>query len=279
MENFKHLLLIRFNLDYSPHTGNPYACDEEWHKERFELFQRFCLPSIIQQTSKNFKLLIFFNEEKQKKYHQFIEETKESDTDIDFFFVKPEEDHRAFLKKYINDNITSDYLITTRIDNDDAISVNFIESIQYEFTSIKDSLKGDHIILNAGNGYQFETKFPFRKSKRLGYNYSPFISLVSKIDPAKTTLTVLSHSHLAWKGFSEAIELPVKMYWAQIIHKKNVSNKILTFQLLPNISDPDFPVLKGTPKNHFWFGVFMLPLQFIITLFQRVEEKVRKLRR
>lgn len=254
-------------------------CDEEWHKDRFELFNRFCLPSILQQTSSNFKLLIFFNEEKREKYQEFIEETIKSDADVEFLFVKPGEDHRVFLNEYIIDHITSNYLITTRMDNDDCIAVDFVESIQKEFNFMKGGFEGDYTILNAGNGYQFETKFPFRKSKREGYSYSPFVSLVSKMDLAKSIVTVLSHSHLNWRNFSEAKELPEKTYWTQIIHKKNVSNKILTLKLLPKISDPDFAVLANAPANNFWFGVFMLPIQFVITLFERVTEKIRKLGR
>lgn len=274
--DFHHLLLTRFNLDFSPHTGTPYPCDDEWHQERFELFNKFCLRSIIDQTNKNFTWIIFFNEDQRPRYKTFIEQTKKSLDNIHFIFVEPSEDHRQNLENYIRENCSAEYLITTRIDNDDAVAKHFIESIQEKFKTICSVVNREYYVINADTGYQFETKFPYRRTLIKGYEYSPFISLVSKVSNSKTYKIVLENGHLDWKNFAESEELENGPYWIQVVHDSNRANQILSLKLLPIIKNENFPILNKLPKNNTLFGLLMLPLQLVMTVIKRFTEKLKK---
>lgn len=273
-KDFTHLLLTRFNLDFSPYTHTPYLCDDQWHQDRFKLFNRYCLPSVINQTIQNFEWIIFFNEEKRELYTSFIRETEKALKNVRFLFVKPEEDHRQRLVRYIKKNYSSDYLITTRIDNDDCISSHFMESIQEKFMERRDAFDHEYV-LNAGTGYQYEVKFPFRKALIKDYKYSPFLSLFSKLKGCDEINTVLKHAHHRWEEYETSEEMPDHPYWTQIIHENNVSNRILSLNLYVRISDKHFPVLIDTPRNQWWFGLLLLPVQITMTVIKRISEKIK----
>lgn len=275
-ESFNHLLLTRFNLDYSQRKNVTYQCDHDWHVERFELFNKFCLASVTHQSIHEFTWIIFFNQEKKLRYKPFIEKTQRSLDNIHFIFVEPREDHRKKLKNYIRENCSADYLITTRMDNDDAIANHFIESIQNKFKEIRGEVDSEGLVINTGVGYQYETKFPYRKTHIEGYKYSPFITLVSKKESRKSFRNVLEHAHLGWKNVVESKELENDSYWIQVVHGQNRANQILSLNLLLKIDDDKFVVLNDLPKNSTWIGLLMLPIQIIITIVNRIRVKVKK---
>ena len=73
---FYHFLITRFNLknpDWDVTKNNEALLDEKWMDERFELFSNYCLPSVINQTNKNFKWLVFFDTSTSKIYQEKIE--------------------------------------------------------------------------------------------------------------------------------------------------------------------------------------------------------------
>ena len=63
-----HYILTRFNVDLYNKNNTKWQKDkngtnidpEIWLENRFKLFETYCLPSIINQTSKNFKWIVLF---------------------------------------------------------------------------------------------------------------------------------------------------------------------------------------------------------------------------
>lgn len=61
---FEHYIVTRFNLPiFQPKVnGIVYSsCSEEYLNYRFDLFEKYCMPSIINQTCQNFKWLVLFD--------------------------------------------------------------------------------------------------------------------------------------------------------------------------------------------------------------------------
>src|SRR5438105_5292995 len=54
----QHIFLIRFNVT-DPKYSNRLT--PEWLENRFELFESFCLPSLIGQSNQNFSTYIYFD--------------------------------------------------------------------------------------------------------------------------------------------------------------------------------------------------------------------------
>ncbi len=54
--SYRHIILTRFNLQYDP--DSTLHIQPAWLDNRLALFERYCLPSVIQQTCKDFTWLI-----------------------------------------------------------------------------------------------------------------------------------------------------------------------------------------------------------------------------
>ena len=102
--------------------------------ERLELFSNFCLPSVINQSNKNFKGLLFFDSSTSDKFRIKIDAILKSHSQIIPFYIGGMPKFQESISNYIKAN-TSDkeYLITSRIDNDDCIHIDFINEIQKQF--------------------------------------------------------------------------------------------------------------------------------------------------
>ena len=129
---FSHYLLTRFNV---VHQGlNQYALEqrgsvvqtEQWLSCRFDLFDKYCFPSVNQQSNKNFTWLVFFNTETPEKYKSKIQENAKRCPMFRPIYVEPEGDETQKAIQYIKKDTSSKYVITTRLDNDDMIHRDLI---------------------------------------------------------------------------------------------------------------------------------------------------------
>jgi hypothetical protein len=263
-----HLLITRFNVRFLGVSPREYPCDDTWHLHRFKIFERFTLPSVQHQTNRNFQWLICFNEALQDQYRDFLERAEKACDNITFLFVEPERSHREVISRYITEHVATNYVITTRMDNDDVIGTKFIDSIQVSCQSMLAGIDADGVILNAPNGFQLETTFPYRRSRINGYEYSPFISLLSLKSKAEGGWHIHKYKHPEWKNHLEAVDISDKPLWMQIIHSKNRANRILTFNLDPQILSYDFPSLeeKGVRTEPY---MSLIPFQMGISAIQR----------
>ena len=82
-------------------------------KERLILFEQFCLPSLLSQTSKNFKIYININ----KDFYDLVEKYSKITDNI---FLTEEN-----ITTICNIKRTQKYLITTRLDSDDTLNIIF----------------------------------------------------------------------------------------------------------------------------------------------------------
>lgn len=70
---FEHYIITRFNLPiFQPKVGGRTftSCSEEYLQYRFQLFERYCMPSVINQSCQNFKWLVLFDVNTPEPYKQ-----------------------------------------------------------------------------------------------------------------------------------------------------------------------------------------------------------------
>ena len=271
-----HLLITRFNIRFSGVASQEYPCDDKWHQHRFKIFERYSLPSVLFQTNQQFQWLICFNADLKETYREFIQRTESVSPNISFIFVEPEKSHLEEINNYISSNTETKHIITTRVDNDDIIAAGFVESIQRCYQNHLSDVENENLILNAPNGFQFETGFPRRISRISDYSCSPFMSIVSKREDAVDGMHVHKYKHLDWKGRVNTVDITDEPLWIQVIHSRNRANRILSLELTPDIKTDQFPVFKkigakATPNYPLW------PLQIVITAAQRVYVRLNKL--
>lgn len=216
---FEHLLITRFNLknpawDLTKNKEN--LLDDSWMTERIELFKNYCFPSVINQSNKNFKWLLYFDTTTNEKFKNQIEELVAGQENIIIFYINGMPEFNNSILSYIKNNVSSKpYLITSRIDNDDSISIHFIEEVQKQFQ------QQDFLAIDFVDGYtlQVEPEVILGKKEHI---FNPFISLIEKNQSPKT---VWHYSHTQWKKEPRVKQITSKRVWMSIIHQKNKVNE------------------------------------------------------
>ena len=80
MNKIQHFVLTRFNLqsgeNFVVDKNNKHTQSDDWLLHRFNLFEKYCLPSLGAQTNKKFQWFLFFDKETLHIFRQRINEAK-----------------------------------------------------------------------------------------------------------------------------------------------------------------------------------------------------------
>ena len=210
---YNHYIFTRFNLldDFDGLKtiyNNPDVPDpDEWMEHRMELFRKFTLPSMQQQTCQDFKWLLSFAPETPPRY---IEEVIRYENAI-IICQYP----RTWLRRHF----TEGWLITSRIDNDDYYMPEFVETIQNQEDIFEPEIVDiDYRQLEQATGRLYT-------SARATPN-SPFLSLVEHIKPGNEPKTCYycSHTNMPQHFRARKINDPLAV---MVIHDRNISNNIV----------------------------------------------------
>tara|TARA_R100000935_G_C2840849_1_gene170869 strand:- start:2268 stop:3056 length:789 start_codon:yes stop_codon:yes gene_type:complete len=218
---YQHFLITRFNLkktDWNIDKNSREVLDSLWLKRRVELFKDFCLPSVLGQNSKNFKWLIFFQEGSQKDVKDLLSKFDKFPF-IEAVFLNGYEEFQNNLPDIIQAKLKNnpEWLLTTRLDNDDALQNNYIKELQKAL-----ELPVHNTVFHFPNGLFLDLV----KKIKLGYYKYPlnqFVSLLEKIEENKIK-TVLSNEHDKWGENYSIQALPMQDAWLQITHEQNMVN-------------------------------------------------------
>jgi glycosyltransferase involved in cell wall biosynthesis len=229
---FRHFILTRFNIgiynsDLIDRSGRSVReSAAEWMEHRLKIFDSVCFPSIRAQTSQDFKWLVAFDEATPKNFVERIKAYQLNYPNFVPVFGTWEGKKDALWGTFFNPFIApllgddTDYLITTRIDNDDAINIKYIETIQEMFCGQKFS------IINFPNGYcyHFGTVYSYKHYR------SPFLTLIEKIDRSgdgPAFHSVMSKMHTDFDDYSHGGKyFDFEPMWLQYIHARNISNMV-----------------------------------------------------
>jgi hypothetical protein len=214
MKNFEHFVLTRFNVKVFSKTG----IDSEWLNDRFKLFEQFCYPSLLEQSNQKFKWLVFFDSQTPEVFKEKVREYSKWKNFLPVY-VEGEHDYKIYPKAVLNNlKEGTEYLITTRLDNDDALHKDFIKTLQENFN------EQEFEFISFLYGYVYHD----RKIYLMKYLENPFVSLVErirglKIDGFKTAICV-RHTELTAAG--NVKQIITQPYWLQVVHERNVSNRV-----------------------------------------------------
>lgn len=232
MREYQHFILTRFNLkskSWSKDKNKNPTGNDEWMNHRIKIFERYCFPSIKNQTNQKFLWLVFFSENTKEKYKKIIERLQKVYSNFVPIYLSVEKGNN--LNNYLNNNQlienllnkNTKYVITTRIDNDDCLGKYAVETIQEYANKIIPKLNRKRIFVNLLLGYIFD-----KKSKKLYLTEefsNPFISLIEEItDDSIKTVWGAKHNEVSKLG--KIKQIYDKPNWLRIIHEKNVLNEI-----------------------------------------------------
>lgn len=220
-----HVILTRFNVSsgYAVPgvSGTHPGLDEGWLERRFALFETFCLPSVVRQTQRDFRWLVFFDERTPERYRTRVREWA---AQYDFFLpVFCEVFDNALVLDRIRDLEArqTGIRITSRLDNDDMLHPRYVEKMR--------AIIERHLPLVGRDAEGCFVSFPVGACLHKGavyvqrYRYNPFTSCVAPATSERTALDV-DHRYVAQTA-------PVyfdwrRPMWCQVIHGENVANAL-----------------------------------------------------
>lgn len=120
---YTHLIITKVNIKWLPQSKN-----EEWLKDRIKLFNGILRPSLEAQTNKNFKFITLWGYEPvdiiKNEYPIVIKSEKMGPI------------NKEMMPKII-DLIDEENVLTTRIDTDNAIGIDFVQNLQNHVKDIR----------------------------------------------------------------------------------------------------------------------------------------------
>ena len=226
---FKHYIFTRWNLldDNMDIYNNPQVENPEaWMEHRCKLFNEITLKSVMLQTERNFTWLLAFAKETPKHI-------------TDYYAGWPNvKIINEYPRTWIQDKVSDgEWIITSRLDNDDYIYPDYIQKVQGKFNEkfLLVDTDGRQKDLATGKLYTVE-----RKTCN-----SPFLSLIEQVgtdwmsvsnDPNEKRLITdrvktcywCSHSKMEWHF--PAVKINEVLYRMNI-HDRNAANRIIGYEV------------------------------------------------
>jgi hypothetical protein len=215
-------------MGYAPSSKR---LETDWLTSRLALFEQYCLPSVIGQQDVEFRWLVFFDAATPEWFRAKISAFEPVVRPV---YVEGPASDEILRRRVIETGlVSSPYLLTTRLDNDDAIAKDHLRLVQDAF---------------CGQAREFIT-FPcglqlFRDHLyRVNWPSNPFLSLIEAADDEQSITTVfcIAHDHLDEAGCVKQVRSSPQ--WLQVLHSANVGNELRGgWPLLSRRSDPGFNV-------------------------------------
>lgn len=191
---------------------------EVWLNKRFEIFKKYCFPSVINQSNLNFTWMIYIDSETSE---EMLGKLNNLFAPFPFIILIQREFPHFSLKLVINEDVREyfdddfQFLISSRLDTDDMLYKDFFKELQSKFN------RQNYKVLNFNRGliYDVDTGILSKTNRK----NNPFISLIeSKSDLGFKT--VYHRMHFEYEDEPEKLEIdnPCPM-WCMCVHGLNVS--------------------------------------------------------
>lgn len=206
-----HLLVTRFNL---PSRGpeSLIRAQEGWLQNRIGLFERYTVPSVRSQTNQDFTWLVYLDPQSPGWLLDRLAPLVEEGVLVPRYREEVGWQDVAADAREIT-GAQGRLLITTNLDNDDALAVDFVERLRHAGLA---GLRGA-VYLADGLVRLDDRVYRWRDRD------NAFCSVIETWEAPSTAWRdwhILLHRHM------EATSLDGPPGWLQIIHHRNVSNRI-----------------------------------------------------
>jgi hypothetical protein len=211
VDSVTHVLLTRFNTRLGGYD-DPRGLDPAWLEHRFRLFEDLCIPSVRSQTEQRFTWLVFFDARTPTEWRRRAE------------IIAPPGFHPIWVDGHFTSETASeaikdrglaetDFLITSRLDNDDALAPRFMATVRAAFSG------QDFLFVNLPFGYQVAGGRLYMRP----YVANPFISLIERVTPSPETVLMVGHHEIMRFPVRQVMTRPA---WFQVVHGRNLANEL-----------------------------------------------------
>lgn len=207
---FDHVLLTRFSAVLFP--GQEPA-EEDWLYYRLGFFVDACLPSVLSQRgAQPFDWLVLLDDRCSDGFRTDVEELAAG-------AFTPLWSHEPFRRHSFAADVArrsrAPYLVTTRIDSDDAMATDFMAAVQGRFDG------QDRLFVNFPHGIQIDRSGAVYRNRVLS---SPFLSFIERRRADAPPETVYVAKHARARHHAPLLEVRSPVMWAQVLHGSNLSN-------------------------------------------------------
>jgi len=216
---FDHFLLTRFSAVFVP--GAPPA-SEDWLRYRLGFFVDAAHPSVVAQRDTEFTWLVLFDDRCPDSFRDVVEALAADGSFTPIWSHEPF--RRDTFAPHVAARSETPFLITTRLDSDDAIATDFMAAVQAQFDH------QDRLFVSFTRGVQIDRSGAVYRCDLLS---NPFISLIERRDPDMPPLTVYAPKHARARTRGPLREVHAPPMWAQVVHDANVSNIITGTRMSP----------------------------------------------
>lgn len=212
--DFDHYVVTRFNV--AVEFAQDCHLNPAWLAHRFELFEKFCLPSLAGQTTRDFTWILLVDAQTPAGFRDRLASALRQQMPKSEI-VPCGNDFRSDFTRYVRGAGSSSHrhVITTRVDNDDALRRDFVARVQGEFS------QQQYAFVEFIQGYTLVEASKELRSR--AYPSNPFASLIEEKSEKLTTVFCGNHLHL--KTIGPMISLAGPEMWLQVVHARNVCNK------------------------------------------------------
>jgi len=242
-----NVLLTRFNA----RTGYAAPPTDTWLEHRLEIFQRVCLPSVAAQRRRPDAWLLLFDGSGPERVEPVIRLLEPYSWIVPVW--QPSRDGRpepmaACFAREIEARLPkqAQHLITTRLDNDDALGVDYLKlACDYSCAVVEQDRSLDDFWISFPIGAQLHGE-ALRLYVHSRSHFMTRCQTVSQFQAsAGETVVSIRHGdvfHAGRRVFSPLTDQPV---WLQVVHDRNVSNK----------ERKEAPLIQPVSEVKRWFAI------------------------
>ena len=230
MPKFQHVILTFFNVRLVSDPSVPsIGTDPAWLDARFALFERYCLPSILAQTQQAFSWILYFDSATPEPYAERARALISKRAGI--FPIFSESLSMEQIKETIRIALPEQpqWLLTTRLDNDDGLHAEFVATVQGA------QRFGETEFLNCSTGIILRDKRTYRRRD----TSNAFISLS---EPFTDFETVYVARHTQAREFYPLRQVAKSPLWLQVVHGSNISNRVRGWRIPIETVERGFPI-------------------------------------
>ncbi len=209
-----HFIITRFNLRRE--ASDVRAIDPGWLRDRAELFDRFCLPTVRAQSSQNFRWLVLLDDKTPAPALERIREYSTWSSFIPVFFPAGarQQARQAVLAQLGAPRPRT--LLTTRLDSDDGLCTNFVETVQRCAAAEAPTL----VEFPVGYVWHRDRLYLDRQER------NPFSTLIEPLSGSDEFRTVYGAAHHQIGDGCRIVQASGAPGWIQVVHGGNIANRV-----------------------------------------------------
>lgn len=211
----RHVFLTRFNLA-TPGREAAHRVRAGWLEERFDLFERYCLPAMAAQTEQDFDWIVYFDDQTPAWARARVDATRRVRAFHPCYTALFDADGWARSTLAHVGAERRDVLLTSNLDNDDGLAIDYVARVQ---AAARAEWRGARVALNMTNGFVLNGDALYRHHHRS----NAFSNLVEDY-AAPHTINTLRHMEIA--NHVPLVQMGGPGGWLQVVHDDNVSNRV-----------------------------------------------------